>query len=205
MKVKDLADYSYCKRKLYLSKRFGLELLDNHSENVKFVNDTVECLTSSLNCNFEVKKFAGFIESETNKLVEGKKSKVLFGVNLKSGALSGRVDELIITDGEIVPVKFKLGNNSKNVWDSEKIEMIAYSYLVQNTRRFNGRVKTAKIFYADETVKTIHLNELSFKLLNARIKEINALLDESKPPRISRNRSKCEACSFKDFCYSLPY
>lgn len=204
MKVKDLADYSYCKRKVYLSKKFGLELLDTQSDNLKFIKDTINCIMSS-NCSSKARSFVKFIMEETNKLSEGKKTKLLFNINLKSDLISGKVDELIIKDGEIIPVKFKLGNNDKNIWDSEKIIMIAYAYLIQNNSKFEKEVKTAKIFYADKTVKTIHINDLSFKLLRRRVEELNSLLDKDKPPKISKKRAKCEACSFKRMCYSLPY
>ncbi len=209
MRVKDLADYSYCKRKVYLSKKLGFELLYTKSDNLKFIEDTIRCITNTKgdynNCADNVRHFVDFIKEETNKLSEGENIKVLFNINLKSNLISGKIDELIITDNEIVPIKFKIGNNSRSIWDSEKIIMIAYSYLVQNSGMFKGKVRTAKIFYADKTVKTIHINELSFKLLKRRIEEVNSVLDKNKPPKINNQRGKCEACSFKDFCYSLPY
>ncbi len=204
MRVKDLADYSYCKRKVYLSKKFGMELLEIQNDNLKFIEDTKKCI-KGLDCSLKVKSFVDFIISETDKLSEGKRTKLLFDVNLKSDLISGKIDELIINDEEIIPVKFKMENNNRNVWDSEKIIMIAYAYLVQNDSRFKRKVKTAKIFYADKTVKTIHINELSFKLLREKIRELNSILKKDKPPRISKKRSKCEACSFRRICYSLPY
>lgn len=112
--------------------------------------------------------------------------------------LRGRPDQIVIVDGEFIPVEQKTGKIPNKPYDSHKMQLMAYLHLVSvNTKR---KIPYGVLRYGDDTIFRIEWNEESKSELFKEIKEVQRLLVNGGAMRNHERKGKCMNCSRKYAC-----
>ena len=112
--------------------------------------------------------------------------------------LRGRPDQIVIVDGEFIPVEQKTGKIPNRPYDSHKMQLMAYLHLVSvNTKR---EIPYGVLRYGDDTIFRIEWNDESKSELFKEIKEVQRLLVNGGAMRNHERKGKCMNCSRKYAC-----
>ena len=227
LKVSDLSEFVYCKRKYYLVKKLALEIprtkeyvkINNLKKELKSVDKALFIDKKPLNFSDDINTIISLNRNIIKEILERKKLKpneINFNVDFdvflesKDKIFNGKLDELIAINNFVFPVKFKM-NSARNgeIWPTQKITLAAYSNLVDdNLLQGQEPVDEAFIIYLENKLfARLFINNLSIKKINKLVHEANALVkkDVNKIPKIIQNTKKCEFCPIKNFCYNFPY
>lgn len=114
--------------------------------------------------------------------------------------LRGRPDQIVIVDGEFIPVEQKTGKIPENPHDSHKIQLLAYLHLVEST---TGRTPPYGVLrYGEDNLHQIEWNDDAKHRLMSATKEVQRLMVEGGAERNHNRKGKCQSCSRKWACDS---
>ena len=114
--------------------------------------------------------------------------------------LRGRPDQIVIVDGEFIPVEQKTGKIPEKPHKSHKIQLLAYLHLVEST---TGRKPPYGVLkYGSENLHTIDWNEENEHQLFSAVKEVQRLMVQGGAERNHNRKGKCESCSRRYACDS---
>lgn len=113
-------------------------------------------------------------------------------VDEQSG-LRGRPDQIVIVDGEFIPVEQKTGRVPFNPHSSHRIQLLAYLQLVEvNTKK---SPPYGVLRYGKENLHQIPWNDVAKQELKDAISEIQRLMVEGGAIRNHERPGKCRNCS----------
>ncbi len=114
--------------------------------------------------------------------------------------LRGRPDQIVIVDGEFIPVEQKTGKIPKMPHKSHKMQLLAYLHLVEST---TGRTPPYGVLrYGSENLHSIEWGSENKHLLFSAVKEVQRLMTEGGAERNHNRKGKCESCSRRYACDS---
>ena len=114
--------------------------------------------------------------------------------------LRGRPDQIVIVDGEFIPVEQKTGKIPKMPHKSHKMQLLAYLHLVEST---TGRTPPYGVLrYGSENLHSIEWDSENKHLLFSAVKEVQRLMTEGGAERNHNRKGKCESCSRRYACDS---
>ena len=118
----------------------------------------------------------------------------------ESTGLRGRPDQIVIVDGEFIPVEQKTGKIPENPHKSHKMQLLAYLHLVEAT---TGRKPPYGVLrYGSENLHSIEWDEDSKHTLFSAVKEVQRLMTEGGAERNHNRKGKCQSCSRRYACDS---
>lgn len=114
--------------------------------------------------------------------------------------LRGRPDQIVIVDGEFIPVEQKTGKIPEKPHKSHKMQLLAYMHLVESTTGRDTPYGVLK--YGNENLHSIDWNEHNKHLLFSAVKEVQRLMVQGGAERNHNRKGKCESCSRRYACDS---
>lgn len=116
--------------------------------------------------------------------------------------LKGVIDQVHVYDNEYVPFELKTGRTpSDGVWPSHRIQISAYSLLLQE--KFNKQIKEGFVVYLDSKEKRhIAINPFMKREVRQIVDEVIALLESKELPDFCNNENKCRKCGLRETCYN---
>ena len=116
--------------------------------------------------------------------------------------LKGIIDKVHVYDNEYVPFELKTGRTpSDGVWPSHRIQIAAYSLLLQE--KFNKQIKEGFVVYLDSKEKRhITINPFMKQEVKQIVDDIIALLESKELPDFCNNENKCKKCGLRQTCYN---
>ena len=114
--------------------------------------------------------------------------------------LRGRPDQIVIVDGEFIPMEQKTGKVPDKPHKSHQMQLLAYLHLVETT---TGRKPPYGVIkYGNENIHQIFWNEENYNLLMNMTKEIQRIMVEGGAKRNHERIGKCQNCSRRYACDS---
>ena len=114
--------------------------------------------------------------------------------------LRGRPDQIVIVDGEFIPVEQKTGKIPEKPHKSHKMQLLAYLHLVEST---TGRKPPYGVLkYGSENLHTIDWNDENEHQLFSAVKEVQRVMVQGGAERNHNRKGKCESCSRRYACDS---
>jgi CRISPR-associated exonuclease Cas4 len=112
--------------------------------------------------------------------------------------LRGRPDQIVIVDGEFIPVEQKTGRVPKYPHRSHKIQVLAYLHLVEiNTER---ATPYGVLRYGNEDLHQISWDDENKSMLFDAIAEVQRLMVHNDAKRNHERPGKCKNCSRNYAC-----
>jgi len=112
--------------------------------------------------------------------------------------LRGRPDQIVIVDGEFIPVEQKTGRVPKHPHRSHKIQVLAYLHLVEiSTKR---STPYGVLRYGNEDLHQIPWDDGNKKMLFDAITEVQRLMVHNDAKRNHERPGKCKNCSRNYAC-----
>jgi len=143
-----------------------------------------------------VRKDVGFKENtEVVYSDDEKNSGLLIDENI---GLRGRPDQIVVVDGEFIPVEQKTGRIPKRPHMSHKMQLLAYLHLVEISTKRNTPYGILR--YGNEDIHQIYWDEDTKEELFSAIQEIQRLMVEGGAKRNHNRKGKCKNCSRKYAC-----
>ena len=112
--------------------------------------------------------------------------------------LRGRPDQIIIIDGEFIPVEQKTGRVPKKPHQSHRVQLLAYISLVETSTKKAPPYGVLK--YGEEDTHQVFWDEHAKELLHNSIKEVQKLMTEGGAKRNHEREGKCRNCSRRHAC-----
>lgn len=120
-------------------------------------------------------------------------------VDEESG-LRGRPDQIVIVDGEFIPVEQKTGKIPERPHKSHEIQLLAYLHLVEKT---TGRKPPYGVLkYGNENLHQIYWTNENYEYLMDKTKEIQKIMIFGGAKRNHERVGKCQNCSRRYACDS---
>ena len=116
----------------------------------------------------------------------------------QSIGLRGRPDQIVVVDGEFIPVEQKTGRIPKRPHMSHKMQLLAYLHLVEISTKRNTPYGILR--YGNEDIHQIYWDEETKEDLFSAIQEIQRLMVEGGAKRNHNRKGKCQNCSRKYAC-----
>ena len=116
----------------------------------------------------------------------------------KSTGLRGRPDQIVIIDGEFIPVEQKTGRVPKSPYDSHSMQVLAYAHLIEVT---TGRSPPyGMLRYGEENLHVIDWNDGAKSQLMETIQTIQGIMAKGGAKRNHNRPGKCKNCSRRYAC-----
>ena len=112
--------------------------------------------------------------------------------------LRGRPDQVVIIDGQYIPVEQKTGKVPIEPHMSHKMQLLAYLQLVSATT--NSRPSYGILRYSDDTLFQVPWTVDEEHLLLERVSEVQRLMVEGGAKRDHERPGKCRNCSRRPSC-----
>lgn len=126
----------------------------------------------------------------------------LFGVQVTSGrlGLSGRIDLLIRTSEELIPVDFKdtEGPPRRN----HRVQLAAYGLLAEETFGLPAR-RGFVCLIPSKTTAEVSIDGYARGLAEDAMVKIRRMIEEERMPEPTTVRSRCESCEFQNYCADI--
>ena len=116
----------------------------------------------------------------------------------KQTGLRGRPDQIVIVDGQFIPLEQKTGKVPKHPYLSHKVQLLAYVHLVNKVT--GSQPPFGVLRYSDDDFHQIDWNEEHEKLLMGQLKEVQRLMTQGGAKRNHERPGKCENCSRRRAC-----
>ena len=142
------------------------------------------------------RKKAGLEEGTELMYSDDDKSSDLL-INPVSG-LRGRPDQIVIIDGEFIPVEQKTGKVPKKPHASHRLQLLAYISLVETSTKKSPPYGVLR--YGDEDVHQVFWDQYSKQHLQDSIIEVQRLMVEGGAKRNHEREGKCRNCSRRYAC-----
>ena len=114
--------------------------------------------------------------------------------------LRGRPDQIVIVDGEFIPVEQKTGKIPDRPHKSHRIQLLAYLHLVESTT--DRKPPYGVLRYGSENLHSIEWNDDAKHSLFSAVKEVQRLMTEGGAERNHNRKGKCQSCSRRYACDS---
>ena len=112
--------------------------------------------------------------------------------------LRGRPDQIVIIDGEFIPVEQKTGKVPKKPHQSHRLQLLAYISLVETS---TGKIPPYGILrYGDEDIHQVYWDEHAKQHLHDNIIQVQRLMVEGGAKRNHEREGKCRNCSRRYAC-----
>ena len=112
--------------------------------------------------------------------------------------LRGRPDQIVIIDGEFIPVEQKTGRVPKKPHRSHRVQLLAYVSLVETNTKKSPPYGILK--YGEEDVHQVFWDQHAKESLFSSIKEVQKLMVEGGAKRNHEREGKCKNCSRRHAC-----
>lgn len=112
--------------------------------------------------------------------------------------LRGRPDQIVIVDGEFIPVEQKTGKVPKHPHASHRMQVLAYLHLVEVSTKKSSPYGVIR--YGKENLHQIDWTEATKKELFDAISEVQRLMVEGGAKRNHERPGKCQNCSRRYAC-----
>ncbi|MAP59468.1 MAG: hypothetical protein CL978_06430 [Euryarchaeota archaeon] len=116
----------------------------------------------------------------------------------ENSGLRGRPDQIVVIDGEFIPVEQKTGRIPKRPHTSHKMQLLAYLHLVEISTKRNSPYGILR--YGNDDIHQIKWDEESKQELTKSIQEIQRLMVEGGAKRNHQRKGKCQNCSRRYAC-----
>lgn len=110
--------------------------------------------------------------------------------------LTGRVDELVFTDSELIPVDYKIANKSGKHYE---VQLAAYGMMAEETFALPVRRGHIYLTKAKKAIE-IRLNSQLRKMVERAVYEMTETQRHEKMPQATEWRQRCLDCEFRRFC-----
>ena len=107
--------------------------------------------------------------------------------------LRGRPDQIVIVDGEFIPVEQKTGKIPKRPHDSHRMQLLAYLHLVEVSTKKSSPYGVIR--YGKENLHQIDWDQTAKHDLFSAISEVQRLMVEGGAKRNHERVGKCQNCS----------
>ena len=107
--------------------------------------------------------------------------------------LRGRPDQIVIVDGEFIPVEQKTGKIPKRPHDSHRMQLLAYLHLVEVSTKKSSPYGVIR--YGKENLHQIDWDQTAKHDLFSAISEVQRLMVEAGAKRNHERVGKCQNCS----------
>ena len=176
----------------------NLNMLDAYRKSFPFIMEESESRANNIFSFMELNDVFG------EELWEKLTPKIISELRVESDdlGLKGIIDQVHIYGNDYVPFELKTGRTpSDGVWPSHRIQIAAYSLLLQE--RFNKQIKEGFVFYLDTKEKRhISINPFMKEEVKNIVSEIMELLEKKELPDFCSNQNKCRKCGLKQTCYN---
>ncbi len=116
----------------------------------------------------------------------------------KEIGLRGRPDQIVVIDGNFIPVEQKTGKTPSEPHLSHKIQLLAYIHLIESS---TGTAPPYGVLrYGTDVAFPIEWDDVNRNLLMEHLKEIQRLMVEDDAKRNHEQIGKCRNCSRKHVC-----
>ncbi|MCH1540357.1 MAG: Dna2/Cas4 domain-containing protein [Candidatus Poseidonia sp.] len=112
--------------------------------------------------------------------------------------LRGRPDQIVIIDGEFIPVEQKTGRTPKTPHESHAMQVMAYIHLVEMTT--NQRPPYGLLRYGSEDIHSITWDDDAQSKLLETIKSVQEFMVKGGAKRNHERPGKCKNCSRRYAC-----
>ena len=112
--------------------------------------------------------------------------------------LRGRPDQIVIIDGNFIPVEQKTGKIPTDPHLSHKIQLLAYIHLIESST--GTKPPYGALRYGADVAFPIEWNDENKTLLMENIQEVQRLTIQGGAQRNHQQRGKCRNCSRKHVC-----
>ena len=112
--------------------------------------------------------------------------------------LRGRPDQIVIIEGEFIPVEQKTGKVPKKPHQSHRLQVLAYISLVESNT--NKSPPYGILRYGDQDIHQVFWDEHSKRHLQENIIEVQRLMVEGGAKRNHDREGKCRNCSRRYAC-----
>ncbi len=114
--------------------------------------------------------------------------------------LSGELDMLIQTDGELIPVDYK---NSKRESRHYRLQLLAYAMLLEETQQIptSKPIQRGFLYLIPTRQATpVRFTPALKRRLNGILQQMRAIAEQQRMPLPVKQRGKCVDCEFRRFC-----
>ena len=115
-----------------------------------------------------------------------------------TSGLRGRPDQIVIIDGEFIPVEQKTGKIPKKPHQSHRMQLLAYISLVETSTSKSPPYGILR--YGASDVHQVFWDKHAKQHLRESIVEIQRLMVEGGAKRNHNRRGKCQNCSRRYAC-----
>jgi CRISPR-associated exonuclease Cas4 len=112
--------------------------------------------------------------------------------------LRGRPDQIVIIDGEFVPVEQKTGKVPKKPHQSHRLQLLAYISLVETNTSKSPPYGVLR--YGNEDIHQVYWDQHAKQHLRESIIEVQRLMVEGGAQRNHEREGKCRSCSRRYAC-----
>jgi len=112
--------------------------------------------------------------------------------------LRGRPDQIVIIDGEFIPVEQKTGKVPKKPHQSHRLQLLAYISLVETSTTKSPPYGILR--YGNEDIHQVYWDEHAKQHLRESIIEVQRLMVEGGAQRNHEREGKCRSCSRRYAC-----
>ena len=112
--------------------------------------------------------------------------------------LRGRPDQIVIIDGEFIPVEQKTGKVPKKPHQSHRLQLLAYISLVETNTSKSPPYGVLR--YGNEDIHQVYWDQHAKQHLRESIIEVQRLMVEGGAQRNHEREGKCRSCSRRYAC-----
>ena len=112
--------------------------------------------------------------------------------------LRGRPDQIVIIDGEFIPVEQKTGKVPKKPHQSHRLQLLAYISLVETSTTKSPPYGVLR--YGNEDIHQVYWDDHAKQHLRESIIEVQRLMVEGGAQRNHEREGKCRSCSRRYAC-----
>jgi len=184
LRVTDIKQFMYCRRIIYFTYCQPVKKKDTYK--MKFGSEQHD-LVKQLEKRRTLKRYG---------IEEGEK---IFKCQLfsKKYKLSGRLDLLIETERDLIPIELKYSTKEPRI--NHKFQLAAYMLLLEEKRKTGIRRGLIHTIPNKKTYSYNNSDKLRNKVKNI-LNEIRELIREEFFPAKPRGWKKCKECEYKKYC-----
>lgn len=186
----DIIEYLYCPRFIYYQNVLDIEQHEHERYLVNKGRDIHE-LKMVRNKDY-LRKSIGCIDKEIDVYLTSEKL-----------GLVGRMDEVLtLADNSKASLDYKFATYEEKLFKTLKNQQIAYSLLIEEN--FNCQVHKAFIIYvrSKNLIKEIEITPKDKESTIEIINEIFDIINKCHFPKETKNKLKCQDCTYKNLCFS---
>ena len=198
LSVSDLKTYTFCKRKLWLSRKARIESGERDWDSIVKYR-VLRSITNLVNSKSKIHSLTDLMLKTLNKI---RGEIVGTEIDLERGGLRGRIDVIRKVENGYIIQEEKTGEPPKDrmAWDNDILQVDAYAFLAEGNNY--SPVVGGIIVYNDLKPRKVKPNpKNAMQVLN----QVIWLLDfEDALPEENDNKNTCKKCSHYALCQVLP-